>query len=163
MHLRTLIIGYGNPSRRDDGVALHVINALRAQWSQPLLPDWDDGLDGLGSEHDTIFLQQLMPELVATIADYDLVIFVDAALPDTAPALELQPVAATYRPASVSHHLTPPTLLALAQQLYGSAPQGYLLSLQGHDLNFGDQLSPATAALIPQAVQQINDLIRRQG
>ena len=30
---RTLVIGYGNPSRNDDGVGLAVVNLLRPAWA----------------------------------------------------------------------------------------------------------------------------------
>jgi hypothetical protein len=68
---------------------------------------------------DTLFLQQLMPELAETLAKYNRVWFVDAhvgVIPDPVRRVSLQP---SYDPASVSHHLEPEALLALAGQLYG--------------------------------------------
>ena len=45
--MRTLIIGYGNIDRADDGVAYHVINALRRQWGMDILDGETTGLEAL--------------------------------------------------------------------------------------------------------------------
>jgi hypothetical protein len=79
--MRSLIIGYGNPSRRDDGVGLAVVNGLRQYLGQQPLEEGDDGSSELGdSTVGTLFLEQLIPELAETLAAYDRVWFVDAHL-----------------------------------------------------------------------------------
>ncbi len=157
--MRSLVIGYGNASRRDDGVALHVVNGLRAHWGQPALTPETDGWEDLGSARDSLFLQQLTPELAATLAQYGLAIFVDASLPESEEPVRVQPVIPAYRLAAVSHHLEPSALLALARQLYGHTPTGYLVSVHGHDLSFGSRLSAETAAAVPEAVERTEGLI----
>jgi hydrogenase maturation protease len=129
--LRILVIGYGNPSRRDDGVGLAVANGLHECLGRPPLVEREDGYDELGSPLDTLFLQQLMPELAETLAQYDRVWFVDAhvgVIPDPVRRVPLTP---SMDPALVSHHLKPEALLALAAQFYGRAPQGELYSIPG--------------------------------
>jgi hydrogenase maturation protease len=160
--VRSLVIGYGNSSRRDDGVALHVVNALRARWGQPSLPHLSDGWDELGGVRDSLFLQQLAPELAATLVLYGRVIFVDASLPAAPEPVHVEEVAARYRLAAISHHLEPAVLLALTARLYGRAPQGFLVSVRGHDFDFGEELSPETAAAVPQAVERVAALIEHQ-
>ena len=44
---RTLIIGFGNLDRADDGVAFYVINALRRRLGQKALSEEDTGLEEL--------------------------------------------------------------------------------------------------------------------
>jgi Ni,Fe-hydrogenase maturation factor len=39
MAFRTLVIGYGNPDRADDGVAYHVVSAMRSRLGQGALAD----------------------------------------------------------------------------------------------------------------------------
>jgi len=63
MH-RSLIIGYGNIDRADDGVAYDVINALRRRLGQEILHEGDTGLEDLGRPIDSVFLSQLAPELM---------------------------------------------------------------------------------------------------
>ncbi|MGQ9683999.1 MAG: hydrogenase maturation protease [Anaerolineae bacterium] len=157
--LRALIIGYGNPSRRDDGVALHVIAALRAAWGRPSLAAQGEDGDDLGGARDSLFTQQMVPELAATLAEYDVAVFVDAALPDMEETVRVAEVPAVYQTGAISHHMEPGTLLALCRQLYGRSPRGYLVSIRGLDFNFGETLSPQTAAAVPEAVERILELL----
>ena len=68
---------------------------------------------------------------------------------------------ACYKSATVSHQLHPCTLLALTQELHGHQPHGVLLSVLGHDFEFGEGLSPGTSALVPQAAERIMALIEQ--
>jgi hypothetical protein len=43
----------------------------------------------------------------------------------------------------------------MARDLYGNEPRGMLLSIRGHDFDFGEELSPQTAALVGEAVDRI--------
>jgi hydrogenase maturation protease len=153
--VRTLIIGYGNPSRRDDGVGLAVVNGLRQRLGLAPFGEGDDGYAELGGPVDILFLQQLMPELAETLAGYDRVWFVDAHLGVYPELVRRTALAAHYGLASVSHHLGPETLLALAQQLYGHAPAGELISIRGYDFDFGEALSEATADGARQVIEQL--------
>jgi hydrogenase maturation protease len=153
--MRTLIIGYGNPSRRDDGVALVVINGLRQRLGLPSLEGNDDGWRDVGREVDTLFLQQLMPELVETLVAYERVVFVDAHVgvyPEPIRRIELAPNPAR---ALVSHHVKPEGLLELSQRLYGCAPSGELISVRGFDFDFGAELSEETAGAAEAVVEEI--------
>ncbi len=144
--MRTLIIGYGNPSRRDDGVGLAVVNELRRRLGVCGLDETADGFDDLGGPLDTLFLQQLTPELAETLAQYDRVVFVDAHLAQTGDDLVRQAsLGPNLDPALVSHHFKPGRLLALAQALYGHAPSAELISIRGFDFDFDTTLSPLTA------------------
>jgi hydrogenase maturation protease len=153
--LRTLVIGYGNPSRRDDGAGLAVVNGLRERLGRPPLLEGEDGYDQLGLPVDTLFLQQLMPELAETLAGYDRVWFIDAhvgVIPDLVRRVALHP---GFDPASVTHHLKPESLLELAVRLHGHAPEGELYSVRGYDFNFGEGLSAETAAGATQLVVEL--------
>ena len=74
---RTLVIGFGNIDRADDGAAFFVINALRRRLGQNPLNEDETGLEELGAKIDSVFLSQLTPELLETLAGYQQVIFVD--------------------------------------------------------------------------------------
>lgn len=159
----TLVLGYGNVDRRDDGVALYVVNALRERLGQPPIdPHETDGLETRGGELDTGFVYQLTPELAEIAAAYDQVVFVDAHLGHYNELIREASVAAEARPTIVSHQLSPGTVLALARALYGGHPVGTLISIRGHDFDFGSQLSPDTAAGVAPAVARIWDLHQAQ-
>jgi hydrogenase maturation protease len=145
---RTLVLGFGNIYRRDDGVAYAVLNALRERLGRPPLGIDDDGFDDLGDRVDTVLLHQLVPELAEVAAPYEQLIFVDAH------------VSAIEEPVRQEEH--PCTLLALIEQMRGSAPRGVLISVRGHDFDFGEGLSEGTAALVPEAVERILALTKAQ-
>jgi len=156
---RTLVAGFGNIFRRDDGVGPVVVNALRMQLGRAPLDPLDDGFDDLGHEVDTIVLHQLVPELAEVVKDYALLIFVDAHVGNLPEEVREERLDAAYTQPFVSHQFHPSTVLALAQQLYGHAPQAVLLSLRGYDFDFGEGLSPETAALVAPAVERMQALI----
>ena len=155
---RTLVAGFGNMYRRDDGAAWAVIDELRRRLGRPALAPDDDGFEDRGHEIDTIVLHQLVPELATDVAVYDLVVFIDAHVGSIPEDLREEALDACYKPATVSHQLHPCTVLALANELHGRAPQGVLLSLRGHDFDFGEGLSDETAAIVPGAVERILSL-----
>lgn len=159
----TLVVGFGNPYRRDDGVGRAVVDALRRELGQPALDPLDDGFAELGREVDTVVAHQLVPELAELLGRYALAIFVDAHVGEGSEPLCEKLIAPISHTSSVSHHLHPGTLLDLAQRIHGRAPRGVLLSLKGHDFEFGDGLSAETASLVPSAVARIRALIEGAG
>ncbi len=63
-----------------------------------------------------------------------------------------------YKAPFVYHQTHPSTVLALTMHLYDRAPRAILLSLLGHDFDFGAGLSDETAALVEPAVDRILEL-----
>jgi hydrogenase maturation protease len=157
---RTLIIGFGNIDRADDGVALFVVNALRRHLGQKPLNEDETGLEELGAEIDSAFLSQLTPELLETAAGYRQVIFVDTHVYENVDALHCVPVSPEYTASTFTHHLTPAAFLALLKALYYQEPTGHLVSLRGYDFDFHRDLSPETFALVGPAVEYILRLIK---
>ncbi|MEA3407765.1 MAG: hypothetical protein U9R48_06770 [Chloroflexota bacterium] len=163
-----LLVGYGNISRRDDGVALHVLRRLRIHlglsldgWeaNTPLCPD-----GGARKPLAMICVHQLAPEMAELVAQYDAVIFIDAHVP----AADWEPVAwqeisPGYQPGMVGHHLKPGVVLALSRSLYGHSPKGYTLSVLGYDFDFGEDLSSETSDLADEAVAFLLGLIQAEG
>jgi hydrogenase maturation protease len=154
----TLIIGYGNTDRADDGVAYYVVNALRRSLGQRPLSDQETGLEDLCGGVDSVFVRQLVPELMETAADYPRVIFVDAHVFDDRPELLFTTVVPEYAPSPFTHHLTPSSFLALTAALYGRSPEGTIVSLRGRDFDFTRGLSPDTQTLVAPAVDRIRSL-----
>jgi len=137
---RTLVIGYGNPSRGDDGVGHYVVEKARGRAADNLC---------------TLVLQQLGPELAETVKDYDLVVFVDAHVDETTEGLKIIPVEAAYRPSAFSHTLSPGSLLALTKALYHVEPQAFIVAVRGYDFDFGTELSEQARKWADEAVERI--------
>ena len=157
---QALIIGFGNQDRGDDGVAYHVVNAVRTALGQAALPADETGLEALGAgKVESVFLLQLVPELLDVLAGYELIIFVDAHVQEGTDAVYCHAVSPRHVAAIFSHHLSPAMLLALLAALYGKEPAAYLVSIRGWDFSFCRGLSPASAALVPQACACILGLL----
>ncbi len=157
---RTLIAGFGNLYRRDDGVARVIVNTLLTRLGRPPLDALDDGFEDLGHPVDAVVLHQLVPELAETVKDYTEVIFVDAHVSNSGTeTIHEERLDVSYRIPFVYHQTHPSTILALAQQIYGNVPQAMLLSVQGYNFDFGEGLSPETATLVEPAVARILELV----
>lgn len=156
---RTLIIGYGNIYRADDGVAFYVINTLRRHLGQRQLPEGDTGLEELGADVDSLFLIQLVPELLDVVSGYNQVIFVDAHVDENIDALHIAQIAPVYNPSMLTHHMTPSTLMALLKTLYYREIASHIISIRGYNFDFHRNLSPHTKSLIEPAVKNILQLL----
>jgi hydrogenase maturation protease len=155
----TLVIGYGNLDRSDDGVAYRIVNALRQRLGQKPLGDDATGLEELGARIDSVFLTQVGPELLETIAGYDQIIFVDAHVLPENTGLYCAPVVPEYTQSTFTHHMTPATLLALEKAMYQRDLAGFMVSVRGSNFDFGRTLSATTEGLVEPAVQKILRLI----
>jgi Ni,Fe-hydrogenase maturation factor len=134
---------------------LAVVNGLRQRLGLPELDEIRDGFDDLGQPLDTLFLQQLTPELAETLAEYDHVLFVDAHVGIYPELVHHSTVQPKFDPALVSHHQKPANLLDLAQRLFGTAPAAELISIRGSDFDFGIAFSPTTAEGVTQVVDNL--------
>jgi hydrogenase maturation protease len=161
MNSKTIIIGYGNIYRADDGVAFAVINELRRQLEQKPLEEGDTGLDELTGENDSIFLLQLVPEIMELLAGYNKIIFIDAHVGSDPEDLNCSTVEAEYVSSSFTHHMTPSVLLAFLKTMYQREPEAHLVSICGYDFDFKPTLSPKVQALVQPAVDAILKLINQ--
>jgi len=147
----TLVLGIGNIDRQDDGVAWHLVNrlALRLGAAQPLTPGTPHHF---GNKLALRLELQLTPDLAEDLAQFARACFIDAHTGNQPQDIHLQTVEPGYQPSPLSHHLTPASTLALAEALFGHAPQAVLLSIRGHAFGFSQTLSPQTEALIEPAL-----------
>jgi hydrogenase maturation protease len=156
---RILIIGYGNIDRADDGVAYEVINALRQRLRQKELEEDDTGLDEIGGPVDSVFLSQLVPELIDVLTAYDRIVFVDAHIYRELDDLCCTSVSPEFDQSTFTHHMTPAMILALLKELYRREPAGHIVSVPGRDFDFHRGLSLETGILVNKAVECILTLI----
>lgn len=159
--MRTLILGYGNQDRQDDGVAWHLMVELRKLmgYRNPLLIDEDFG------SKDTIvfvFQLQLMPEMAEEISSFDRICFLDAHTGSVPDEVHFETVRAVYQHSPLTHHLTAHSLLSVVQTIYNEIPEAILISVKGYEFEYSTQLSQKTARLVPQAAQMVLDWINRE-
>lgn len=153
--LSTLLLGYGNVDRQDDGVAWHILREIASHlgYELPVLPR--EHLMELTNQITIGFYLHLVPEHAELLSHYNRVAFIDAHTGNIASEVQFSAIQPGYEPSPFTHHLTPATCLALAEALYQHAPQAMLLSIRGFAFEFDQSLSPATAALVPLATEQI--------
>jgi len=147
-----LVIGCGNPLRRDDGVGVRVAELLAE----------DPRFGGV----DVLAVHQLTPELAVDIGACSLVVFIDAdvsAEPGavTVRSLEVPSPPSAVGPGPASHHVSATQILALAELLYGQAPRAFAVSVGVADLEMGEGLSAVVEASLPEIVDSVARLVAR--
>jgi len=141
-----LVVGYGNALRTDDGLGRHAAERLAD----------DPRLDGVT----VIGRQQLTPDLALDVSRACLVVFVDASHGPPAGSFTIERMERTgTRATAWSHQLSPSSLVALARELYGEAPDVFLVSVGVKSLDLGDRLSPVVEATLPRLVDAVADLV----
>lgn len=149
--MNTLVIGYGNPLRGDDG----------AGWRAAELIDAGQRPSGVA----VLRCHQLTPELAEDISTADLVVLVDACYDGCSPGVvTTTAVGAANRPAAHtgpawSHHLDPDGLVGLAASLYGHAPPAVLVRVAAANLEPGTCLSPEVSAAMTEVVGAVLGVI----
>ena len=143
--LRTVIIGYGNTLRSDDGVGCAAVDLLEER--------------GTIKNAEFIGAQQLLPEMAESLRHAQLVIFLDASVAEKTGALSIEHIQSGMVSGALSHHLNPASLLALAQSLYQASPQAYLLSVGTEHFEFGESLSEPVVAMLPVAAAVVEALV----
>lgn len=151
MH-HTLIIGYGNPLRGDDGIGYRAAEMLTKGGGETPPPQ------AAGVE--VIACHQLTPELAPRIAEADRLILIDACAfgaPGTISEQALVPQQADG--ASLTHHVDAAGLLAMTQILYGHAPSTTLLTVSGGSFDYSEALTPPVAAALPALFTRVRALM----
>jgi len=144
---KILVIGYGNPGRLDDGLG----PALAAELER-LSPD------GVTVEAG----YQLSVEDAAAVAEHDVVVFADAAVEGAEP-FAFERVTPSRGADFTSHSLEPRALAALAEDLFGSRAECWVLAVRGYEFDrFGEGLSGRARENLAQAVGFLTDFLRRR-
>jgi hydrogenase maturation protease len=136
---KVLVIGYGNTLRGDDGVGPRVAEAV--------------GHLGLPGVH-TLICPLLTPELADPISRVGTVIFVDAAV-DVQREVQWRALQPKESSQIMAHAADPRTMLALARDVFGRAPQAWWLTIPAVDLGFSEEFSPAVQRDFGVAVRKI--------
>lgn len=143
---RTLIIGYGNPLRGDDGFGWHATRSL-----MPLVT---------GCDAEVLTCHQLTPELAEPLSRCGLAIFLDADARGMPGQIRRGAIrAAGGEAAAFTHACCPSSLLAAAKKLYGARPRGVAITVGVETCAYGETLSPAVEGAIPRVVDLVGRLV----
>lgn len=140
----TLVIGYGNDLRSDDGAGIRAATMIDAQCPQAHV----------------IITNQLTPDLADDIAAVAQVVFIDAYAAHGAGAeLRIERIAEdeTGSVSALGHHGDLAGLVRLADQLFGTAPEAWVVGIPAFSFDAGETISPETLLKINEAVALIGE------
>ncbi|HXK88758.1 MAG TPA: hydrogenase maturation protease [Thermosynergistes sp.] len=141
--MKVLVLGYGNPYRRDDGLGPLLAERV-AQW-----------LASLGEAAELWVGQQLLPELAEELVNHDVAIFCDASAVPLEDGFLLEELDISSDPEGLTlHSVSPQWLLGLAQSLAGRMPKACLLSVEGESFDFREGLTPRCEERAKAALQR---------
>jgi len=126
-----LVIGIGNPLRRDDGIGLRVAGALEGSALVSVCA-----------------VQELVPELALRLREARRVLFIDAEV--NGPNVRLGPLENS--PSGLGHGFAPRALVGLSREAFGEAPEAWTLCVPGVDFGYGEGLSDRAASFLPRAI-----------
>lgn len=134
---KTLVIGYGNTLRGDDGAGIAVVDALKNIYPQ----------------FDFLSLHQLTPELTEKISEYNAVYFIDASVDvSEVTRINLRPELSTIR--INTHVVSPQNLLDTCLNLYNRGPEeSVLFHIPAYNYDFSEELSSSTQQRVQEFIQ----------
>ncbi len=130
----TLLIGYGNALRSDDGVGPAVVELIRQSLGEAFSASVACRTE-----------LQLTPELAAIIARADRVIFIDASVAVPAGRVTIRRITAQPTAACLGHQFSPPQILELARLAFGGVPQAWVVAVGVQSLAVGQGLTATVA------------------
>jgi len=117
---KTVLVGFGNEYRKDDGLGIKLLDLIDEKISK-------------------IKIQELSIDILDDIKDFETVIFVDAALEGE--DINFRKIEKEPKFSPLTHHLSPEELLIWAENINKKNYEFYLLSIRGYDFDFGEELS----------------------
>lgn len=120
-----LVVGIGNSSRGDDGLGWRFVEDV----SKKSLPGCD-----------TEYRYQLQIEDSIFIKEYDLIVFVDASHECIPHGFSFTRCLPENSFNFSTHRIDPSSILWLCKELYGNAPEAYVLAIEGKRWGLGDGL-----------------------
>lgn len=142
---KTLVVGVGNPLRSDDGIGPYVAHLL----NEKHIP-----------QVQTLIVQQLNPEMIEYMTNFDPIIIVDANLGKH--EMEFKKLNTPACGVSSSHYATPALLASLAQTVYGKTLNVYTCLLKGENFEVGEGFSVSAKTIADRAVDTIENFLRKK-
>lgn len=146
-----LLIGYGNPLRRDDGAGPALAGMLEARSGRTDLR--------------VITVHQLVPELAQDLAAADVkaVLFLDASVSGCSGGTDvsIQPLGGVGPSPVLGHHFSPVELLCYAELLRGAALPAWQISIPGTDFGYGEGLSASAEKNLAAAFDKLQVFLRK--
>lgn len=146
---KTLIYGYGNPGRQDDGLGARFTELCEA-WIM------EESLENITVDCN----YQLNIEDAEIIAGYDLVIFADASIVEDIHSFKLEKIIPDKASIEFSMHaVSVGFVLDLCQKLYRRSPESYILHIKAYSFDFVEELTPEAFSNMTSAFEFIKKFL----
>ena len=143
----TLVLGFGNPAREDDGLGPAAAERIAAL-----------AIGGVTVDSD----YQLTVEDAADAARYGRVVFVDAAADGVEP-FTFSRVEGKSEMTLSSHSVSPEGVVGLAGELFGARPEAYLLGIRGYSFEmFTERMTDRAVENLEKAVDFLSRYLGEQ-
>jgi len=146
--MKTLVLGVGNLLLKDEGVGIHVIQALEKEELPSGIHLMDGGTGGF--------------HLISWLEEYDRIIMIDATLDSNPPGTVrlIKPRYSSDFPPLMSAHEIGLKDMIEAMQLTGKMPETHLIVISVVDINeVGMELSAEVEAAIPEVISIVKKII----
>lgn len=147
---KTLIYGYGNPGRKDDGLGARFIEKME-EWIA------EQQITNISTDCN----YQLNIEDAADIADYDRVIFVDASVLEIEDFKLEELSTDSSRIEFTMHAVSPAYVLDLCNKIYNKQPEAYVLHIRGYEWDFEESLSEAALSNLNAAFDFLKKFLKK--
>ena len=149
---KLLIYGIGNVGRQDDGLGVRLVEKLFQTITQ------DHLRKGVALESN----YQLGIEDALLISEYDVVLFVDATRenPPVIP-FSIRSVKPSAELSFTTHSMSIPSVLSLCDELYGSLPRAYCLTVPGYEWEIAEHLSSQAGINLDEAFNCLRAVITK--
>lgn len=139
----SLIIGYGNTLRSDDGTGYKAALAIQPELSSP--------------ECAIIAAHQLTPEMAEPISHAARILFLDASHDGVPGEIRCEGILRDpyFQPAAMTHGLTPSSLLEITWRHFQAQPEAALLTVTAANFELGEEFSIAVTKAWPQYLARI--------
>jgi hydrogenase maturation protease len=144
---KTLIYGYGNPGRQDDGLGVLLVEAIE-KWAG------EQGLENLSFDNN----YQLNIEDAANIAAYERVIFADASQEEI-DSFSLTRVEPSAKVEFTMHAVSPAFIVHLCESIYQKTPECLLLHIRGYEWEFARAVTPNALENLEKSIEFMIDYL----
>ncbi|MCS7213882.1 MAG: hydrogenase maturation protease [Candidatus Calescibacterium sp.] len=138
---KILLVGVGNELRKDDALGPEFVRRFDNKNLDKLCLDFPD------------------IQIAEKIAQYDVVIFVDASTSaDECVIYELSEKSVS---GALSHGISCKDIFSFAKAMYNPKLVGFLIEIRGYDFDYGNQISQEAERNLKRAYELLKDLLAR--
>jgi hydrogenase maturation protease len=149
-HKKVLIYGIGNPSKQDDAIGIAFTE---------LIQKWVNDIYFSCIDVDSNY--QLNIEDADLISKYDIVIFADASVADIN-EFKFQKVTPQKRVEPSMHSVSPDFVLYLAQEMFQTYPETYVLQIKGYKFELDQDMTTRAKMNMYHAFRDITIWLEKQ-